>query len=486
MDEPTGAIEAAVDAVQSAWSRAMGGAPMARDLQDDIDAMSDAGLVAVNEALAGVKRSVDALHTRIAAGIAARSAPELGKDGLARKNGFRTATKLIAASTGSHGGDARRLIKVGQATTPRMSFSGERAPAAHPHVAQALASGLLSVAAASAITTMLDRVAVAAGLAACQEAEETLVVQAQSLTLDELNAVLQRAEAYLDPDGLEPKIDDLRSARVLHVREDRDGAIVLSGRLDPVTGAPIKAAIDAFVTAQLRSSRGRNRPPHDDVAEPATAETLESADGTPALGDETRSIPQLKADALSAICRHLLGCDSATPTLPTTTVIVRMSLDALTTGIGTATIDGIAQPIDAGAARRMAADAEVIPCVLGADSEILDFGQARRLFTPAQKLALVERDGGCAACGLPPQFTEGHHILWWDLHRGDTDLRNGILLCAGCHHRIHTDGWEIRIEPPPSGDVTGGTVWFVPPAHIDADRRPRLGGRKRFDYALAV
>ena len=192
---------------------------------------------------------------------------------------------------------------------------------------------------------------------------------------------------------------------------------------------------------------------------------------------EARTIPQLNAAALAAACRHMLGCDQTTHPLAATTVVVRIPLEALTTGTGIATIDGITQPIDPGTARRMAADADIIPLVLGGDSEILDLGRRKRLFTPTQRLALTERDGGCAGCGAPPDICEAHHLTWWS-HGGTTDLNNGILLCTSCHHRIHADDWQIRIDGP--------NVWFIPPAHIDPTRTPQPGGRRKYDYNPAA
>jgi 5-methylcytosine-specific restriction protein A len=117
--------------------------------------------------------------------------------------------------------------------------------------------------------------------------------------------------------------------------------------------------------------------------------------------------------------------------------------------------------------------------VLGGESQILDWGREKRLFTRAQRMALVERDGGCAMCGLPPEMTKAHHIRWWSRDAGPTDLSNGLLLCETCHHRIHDNGWEIRID----GVGVAAKVWFLPPAYVDAERRPRLGGRARFDVA---
>ncbi|WP_258567135.1 HNH endonuclease [Microbacterium sp. Se5.02b] len=76
-------------------------------------------------------------------------------------------------------------------------------------------------------------------------------------------------------------------------------------------------------------------------------------------------------------------------------------------------------------------------------------------------------------------MTKAHHIRWWKRDRGPTDLSNGVLLCETCHHRIHDNGWEIRVD----GGGGCGRVWFVPPAAVDSARVPRLGGRARFDIA---
>jgi hypothetical protein len=486
--DPVGGIADALVALRAAWSRALGGAPLGRGVEDDVDAMSDAGMLAVNDALAVVARHTAALHARVAAGIANRSRPELGKEGLARKSGYRTPGTLIAAATGGHPVEANRLIQVGEATTGRLTFTGHRAPAKHPHIAAGIAAGTLSVDAAAAIATLLDRVAMRVDATRLADAERALADQATHLTLTELNTVLRHAEAWLDPDGLAPRIEELHAARSLHIRQDASGMILLNGKLDPETGAPVIAAISALVTTQLRTSRGHNHPDTPDETSTDTAEGQDEGGvaGARPVASEARTIPHMQADALADLCRHALSCDETALPLTNTTVIVRIPLDALVTGTGTATIDGIDQPIDAGTARRMAGNAEIIPCVLGKDSEILDFGRTQRLFSKAQKLALVERDGGCAFCGLPPQHTEGHHIRWWDAHTGETNLNNLILLCTTCHHLIHTDDWKIHIDPPPTGDTTGGTIWFTPPPHIDPQQTPRIGGRKRFHFTLAA
>ncbi|WP_448005525.1 DUF222 domain-containing protein [Agromyces bauzanensis] len=454
-----GALEHDLGALRAAWSGALPAFGVhAGAVQAEIEQLSDAGLVRVTDQLARLRRDADALLARVAAEVARRSGPEFGEVGLAKAQGFHNPVRLVAAATGGSRADAARLVAVGVATAERHTFTGERLPSRHPHVAAALASASISVDAASAITAMLDRVAVRADPTLADTAEAALARLAAQVPLEMLHRGVREAEARLDADGVEPREEQLRVERSLTIREDGTGMVHLHARLDPESAAPVKAAIDALVSDALR----RRDPAYR---------------GAAPVVDDTRSIPQLQADGLAAIARHTLGCDRTLAPLAKTTVIVRMNLDTLIDGVGHARIDGVDQPISAGTARRMAADAELIPTVFGGDSLLLDLGRAARLFTRAQRLALGERDGGCASCGQNIGYVEAHHIRWWDRDTGPTDLDNGVLLCSPCHHAIHRDGWVIH--------VADGNVWFIPPPHVDPDQRPRLGGRTRFELDQA-
>lgn len=467
---------------------------------EHVEGTDAARLVALNDALGKVRRLADAATVQVAAEISRQSRPELGADSLAKKQGFRNANVLLASELGIANGEAARLVEVGEATAPRVLLTGEHAPAKHPHVGDAVAAGRIGMPAASAIIRMLDRVVMTAGRAATDAAERTLVDQAPGLTPDALLKVLARAEAHLDPDGVALREDEMRSKESLRMREDRDGMLHLTAVFGPERGAPIKAALEGYVTARLSAQRdARVTRETVDAGREALGSRHESVDG--AAGEaapesagpsgEARfaddvdaprpSIPQLHAEALALICEHLLGCTDKDVPVQGATVVVRLSLDDLHNGTGQALIDGLTAPVSVGTARRMAADAGIIPCVLGGESEILDWGRQKRLFTAAQRLALGERDGGCAGCGAPPAHCKVHHIDWWKRDRGPTDLSNGILLCTSCHHRIHDSGWTIRIDGP---GVTA-RVWFIPPPWIDAAQTPRLGARRRFDYIAA-
>ncbi|MCP2638092.1 HNH endonuclease [Microbacterium sp. HD4P20] len=437
-------LVAAVDSARAVWG------------EQAIESLAPGALMKLMEGLAEAQRLLDAGRARVAAEIARQSRPELGPAGLAKTQGFRNPTALIASVTGSGSGEAARLVKVGEATAPRMTLTGETKPARHPFVAAALEAGLIGSPAASAIITMLDRVALRAEPDALTEAERTLVEKAPGLAADQFSKLVARAEAFLDPAGVARREDELRAERSTHMYEDRNGMLVVNSKFDPEHGAPVKAYIETYVSAQLAAQRDENAP---DAARP--------------------TIPQLQADALAHLAAHALGCAGKDLPSQGATVVVRIDHTDLVNETGYATIDGLTQPISVATARRMAGGGGIISCVFGSESEILDWGRRKRLYTEPQRLALVERDGGCAMCGAPPSHTKAHHIRWWARDAGPTDLSNGVLLCESCHHRIHDNGWDIRID----GAGTRARVWFIPPAHVDSARTPRLGGRARFDYA---
>ena len=213
MEEATAILERDVESVRSAW---LGSLPAfgAVDSSPDsaVECMSSSGLMAVNDALAQTRRDLDALHIRIAGAIAHRSAPELGRDGMAKQQGYRNAAALIAAATGGSGAEAARLICVGVATAERSSFSGQRMAPRHPHVAEAMKGGCLSLDSAAVITEMLDRVAPRADHEESMKTERTLARRAPSLSLEQVRRLVKHAEAKLDTDGVPEREDALATA----------------------------------------------------------------------------------------------------------------------------------------------------------------------------------------------------------------------------------------------------------------------------------
>ena len=100
----------------------------------------------------------------------------------------------------------------------------------------------------------------------------------------------------------------------------------------------------------------------------------------------------------------------------------------------------------------MACNADLVPVVLGTDSEILDFGRTARLAHPIQHRALRLRDKCCQAedCDAPAAWTEAHHLKPWS-EGGRTNLENMVLLCSSDHRRIHDP--DYGHERLPSGRI---------------------------------
>ncbi|PZU28925.1 MAG: HNH endonuclease, partial [Microbacterium sp.] len=167
-------------------------------------------LLQVNAAFGALKRQVDAAFMPVAAEIARQSRTELGRDSLAKKQGFRTPVALIQATTGSSVGEAIKLVQVGEATAPRASLTGETLPPKHPHVAAAVAASTLSITSSHAIVRLLDRLAGRVHAAMLDDAERVLVRRAPGLRADELSRLLAHAEAELDPDGIAPRHEEQR------------------------------------------------------------------------------------------------------------------------------------------------------------------------------------------------------------------------------------------------------------------------------------
>ena len=438
------------------------------DADADVQAMSDAGLVRVVESLGVLARRVQSVQAQCAAQVAQRSRSVDADADLARRRGFASAERLLCDAFGGRFTDAARLVSVGEATARRAGLTGATLPARHPHLAAALQSGSIGVDAADVIRRFLDRVAVRVEPDAVEAAEQLLVDRAPVVGVDGIPRLTKQLEAHLDPDGVRPREDELRARRALAIWEDASGMICLRGAFDPASGAPIKLAVETLVGAELHRAR--------DARRPFGTESVDDGEADGVAGDasmaEARSIAQMNADALADIARLSLTSAEAPPSLRGAAVVTRIDLHALTTGEGHATIDGIDQPVSAATARESAASAGIIPMVLGCAGEVLDLGRSARRFTPAQRLALVERDGGCAwpGCLRPPSHGQAHHIRWWDRDRGPTDLSNGIMLCSHHHHRVHADGWLISVR--------NHRTWFTPPVHLDPEQRPRPGNTR--------
>jgi hypothetical protein len=418
--------------------------------------------------------SLEITEATTSAGIGAR---------IAVRRADRDVADLIAEIGLISTHEALRICRVARGITERATLLGERLPAPYERVREAFESLSIPVDSACAIIVALDEAGTRTRFMALIDAEtienfavaeRRLVEFAKQNPADEVRKLAARWRDALDVDGIEPREKALTQLTSLHrfVRANGMKRYVLDA--DPVASAYLDAVIDGHVGATIR--RPRFDGPESDSPQSAAGvddvgvDDAVVSDAFAEVLEDTRSLGQIAAESIVQLARHGIACTNTEIPVRATSIVVRMSLESLITGLGAAHIDGIETPISAGSARIMAADAEIIPEVLGGDSEVLDLGTRRRLFSRAQRLAITERDGGCAfpGCGAPPAHTEAHHVEWWT-EGGLTNLDNAITVCSRHHHCIHRDHWGIQ--------VIDNVPWFEPPTTIDITRTPRRGGR---------
>ena len=313
-----------------------------------------------------------------------------------------------------------------------------------PLVGAAFRAGDIGLEAATVVCSSIDALPGGVPVAMNTRIEQLLI----DIARDEgTKAVVQRAMEIanrFDADGFQRQEELGRSRRWLHLIRQHDGTLKVRGCLDKEAGALVLAVLEPLAAPG---------PVNEGLSDMRLSE-------------------QRNADALVQLCQL------ATPTLPEVRgerphMFVTTTLETLqrTTGCALGSLEG-GYSISSSALRRIACDTNVIPVVLGSAGQPLDIGRATRIVPQGLRRALILRDGGCAfpGCDRPPLWCDAHHVDHW-ADGGKTELCNLALLCGHHHDRVHRDGWTIV--------MIDGRPWFIPPAWLDPEQRPRQNSRYR-------
>ena len=132
---------------------------------------------------------------------------------------------------------------------------------------------------------------------------------------------------------------------------------------------------------------------------------------------------------------------------------VVVDLDALHEGDGGRVLGG--PGLDATTVAAMLCDCALHRVVMAGRSAILDYGTSTRTIPAPLWSALVIRDEGCRfpGCDRPSTWWEGHHVRWVT-HGGPTELANLVLVCTRHHHRLQQPGWQAKLLPDATFEVT--------------------------------
>jgi hypothetical protein len=247
---------------------------------------------------------------------------------------------------------------------------------------------------------VLARTAIAVGRAVD---EASLLEMAKKLSPGKLFFRCEQYRHSVDAKGYGQEQGTMFENRRLQLSTCEDGCLLLSGMLDPVSGAALRTAL-----------------------EPLARKAGES---------DTRDLPQRNADALVEVV-----CGGRPASLQITASVE--TLKGLVGGTGGE--NEFTLPIASSAVQRLACDCSVMRVLLDQDSAIVDVGRSKRIIGGALRKALRLRDQHCQwpGCERPASWCDGHHLVHW-INGGPTDLENLVLLCRRHHRMVHEGEWQL-------------------------------------------
>ncbi len=302
-----------------------------------------------------------------------------------------------------------------------------------PLVEEAFAAGRVTYSKVRAVT----RVATAA----IEQMLVELAVVGAAAQLDRICSAYRRVRRHEGDRALAGSAADEEEAQAaaraalaeLSTWHDDDGMSVLRAVLVPEDGALIEAALASAVEHLTDAASSSNAP----------AGAGDQQDG---------SARPTRVEALVELARSYLATNSVSPSVERRHLVMLVDVGVVTSqgdlGIdseGRCTLNG--QRITPDTAARLGLSGPLTTMLIDHRGLPLSVGRTSRYATPAQRLALLVRDGGgCRFPGCPSHHVDAHHIIEWD-DGGLTDLLNLLLLCPFHHHLVHATGITITLDP---------------------------------------
>ncbi|KWX66916.1 HNH endonuclease signature motif containing protein [Mycobacterium sp. NAZ190054] len=349
--------------------------------------------------------------------------------------------------------EAHRRLTEADLLAPRPGLTGPSLPPLLPATAVAQARGLITAEHVEVIRKAVTKLPGWVDTTTREQFELDLVRTALGNGPKELKDSAELTLFLLDQDGPEP--DDTERARTRGVsisKQGPDGMSAMTAQLTPEARAVLEAILAKY------AAPGMCNP---DDPEPCTSGTPTQAQ----IDNDHRSLAQRQHDALVAVGRiALMSGELGTLNGLPVSIIIRTTLQDLQSraGVGT-TGGGTVLPIKD--VIRLAGHANHYLAVFdAATGSALDLFRAKRIATPAQRIMLIARDGGCTkpCCTVGAYGSQVHHVVtdWAD--GGNTNIDELGLACGPHNRSVDTDrGWTTRMNnrcevewiPPPDLDT---------------------------------
>lgn len=347
--------------------------------------------------------------------------------------------------------EAGRRLDEAAKLGPRRTLTGELLEPELSCTALAQAHGSINREHVKVVRETMERIPAAVDAHTRAQIEVDLVRTAIGVGPKQLKDNAERILFLLDQDGPEP--DERERARRRGVWKGPQGSdkmIPFKGNLTPEAWAIYEAIFAKWAAPGMCN-------PDDE--HPCVSGTPSQAQ----IDNDHRSLAQRQHDALVAVGRSVLesgelGQHNGLPA----SLIVRTTLQELESRAGVG-VSGGGTVIPIADVIRMAAHANHYLAVFDkATGSALDLFRARRVASPAQRIMLIARDGGCTkpGCTVPAYGCQAHHAArdWAD--DGQTNVDELGLACGPDNRMVGSGGWQTRINED-------NDVEWIPPPHLD-------------------
>ena len=442
----------------------------------EVDLLTRSDLVEPLDELETLWCQLPAVRNRMLARLQAEATPQ--------EMGAKSWKNVLAIRWRISSSEANRRLTEAAVLAPRRALTGASLPPALPATAAAQAHGLINAEHVEVIRKAVDKLPGFVDAVTREQFEVGLVRTAVGVGPKELKDTAELTLFLLDQDGPEP--DDTERARKRGVSKGKqrcDAMTDLTATLTPEAWAVLEAIFAKY------AAPGMCNP---DDPEPCTSGTPSQAQ----IDNDHRSLAQRQHDALVAVGRIALmsGELGKLNGLPVS-IIIRTTLQDLESraGVGV-TGGGTVMPI--AEVIRLAGHANHHLAVFdGATGSALDLFRAKRIASPAQRIMLIARDGGCTkpCCTVGAYGSQVHHAAADWIEGGNTNVDELGLACGPDNRMVGKDaGWTTRMNdhcevewiPPPQLDTGQARLnYYHRPERLLRPAEPEPQGHNNADQA---
>ena len=409
----------------------------------EIDLLTRSDLVEALDELETLGCRLPAVNARLLARLQAEATPQ--------QLGAKSWKEVLSVRWRISTSEAHRRLTEASWVAPRQPITGPALPPVLPATARAQAQGLINAEHVSVIGKAVNKLPGFVDQTTREQFEITLVRAAVGNGPKQLREAAELMLFLLDQDGPEP--DDLERGRTRGVTKHKqraDGMVDLS-----VTMTPEAWAVWEPIFAKY-AAPGMCNP---DDEQPCTS-------GTPTqeqIDNDHRSLAQRQHDAMLAIGRiALMSGDLGKLNGLPVSVIIRTTLQDLQSraGIGV-TGGGTRLPITD--VVRMAAHAHHYLAVFDrATGSALELLRTKRIASPAQRIMLIAREGGCTkpGCTIGAYGCQVHHVTADWVDGGNTNVDDLGLACGPDNRSVTDGGWATQMNDRCE-------VEWIPPEPLD-------------------